>query len=85
MSHDFKYSLNDGVITWKGYEIYLPDSATDYALSQGLVKFSALPQEWPHNALIRNFAAIQFDYNPFLNTNSCKPKSFVGKNLAVKS
>jgi hypothetical protein len=75
MSHDFTYSLNDGVITWKVHEIHLPGSATDYALSQGLVKFSALPQEWtPHNVLIRNSAAIQFDYNPFLITNSVQTK-----------
>lgn len=74
-THDFDHSLENGILTWRVYDIFLPDSATDLAGSQGAVKFSALPNKnTPHNTLINNTAAIQFDYNPYLITNTVQSK-----------
>ncbi|MBK9319724.1 MAG: hypothetical protein IPM91_13575, partial [Bacteroidetes bacterium] len=49
----------------------LPDSTTDEPNSHGLVQFSILPVAGlPMNTVIQNAAAIYFDYNVPVITNS---------------
>ena len=70
MTHPFTVSLENNVLVWQVFGISLPDSASDLEGSQGFVSFSIKPKaNTPHNALVINRAAIQFDFNEYIITN----------------
>jgi len=70
-SHIVRTSLNtSGLVTFDFQEIYLVDSLTNPAGSQGYVSFSIDPLEnLNENTSIKNLANIYFDYNPAIVTN----------------
>ena len=72
MSHAGTASITEaGVITWRFDKIELPDSITDEPGSHGYVYFQILPKTGgSFGTKIENTAYIQFDYNPFIQTNT---------------
>jgi uncharacterized repeat protein (TIGR01451 family) len=70
-SHTCVTRFVDGVITWQFYNINLPDSNTSEPLSHGWVEFSMLPKQGlPDGTVISNEAAIYFDFNAPVITNT---------------
>ncbi len=70
-SHLFSTAINDGVITWVNNNIELPDSTSDPLGSNGSVSFSVqMKKNIKAFNTVENKAHIQFDYNPFIITNS---------------
>lgn len=72
MSHDgYVLMSEDGVLVWTFNNINLPDSGSNEALSHGFVQFKILPrQELPYGTRVENSAAIQFDFNELIYTNT---------------
>lgn len=70
-SHPYDWRLDDaGILTFSFYNIALPDSSTNFAGSQGFVKFKVAQQvDLPVETSIENDAAIYFDFNPPIITN----------------
>ncbi len=59
------------VVKFRFNEIYLPDSGTDRSGSNGWVSYNILPKtDRAPGTQIRNTAAIYFDYNPAVVTNT---------------
>lgn len=79
-SHPYSWSINDGeYLTFRFDEIRLPDSTTNLAASQGFVEFSIEQKaDLPIGTAIDNTAAIYFDFNPpiYTNTNQHKVGDF---------
>lgn len=71
-SHPYRVELSGrGFLKFIFDNIMLPDSAANEAASQGFVEFSILPRsDVPLGAEIFNSAAIYFDFNPPIFTNS---------------
>ena len=71
-SHDYTMEfIYPNIVEWHFYDINLPDSATNFLLSQGFVKFSIDLQEGlASGTMIENTAGIYFDYNPVVLTNT---------------
>lgn len=71
-SHDYKYQISeDRVISFTFDRIFLPDSNSNEAASHGFIEYKITPgQAIPAGILIENRAAIQFDYNEFIITNT---------------
>lgn len=70
-SHPVKLSVDgQGVLSFRFDNILLPDSSTNLAASQGFVQFSIAPfADVPLGSVIRNEAAIYFDFNAPIFTN----------------
>ena len=70
-SHDCKISIKDGIVFFEMRNIMLPDSNIDNTNSNGFIRFSMLAKT---NVIagdnISNSAAIYFDYNKPIITNS---------------
>jgi len=71
-SHTYSLKLNDnGELSWTFNNILLPDSGVNEPGSHGYVKFSvAIKNNLAHQTPILNTAAIYFDYNPPIITNT---------------
>lgn len=71
-SHPYTVRMHGaGIVTWRFENIMLPDSGADLAGSQGFVKFKIRTQPGLQPAdVIRNRAAIYFDYNAPIITNT---------------
>jgi uncharacterized repeat protein (TIGR01451 family) len=71
-SHPVTRTIKNGnVLEFRFDQILLPDSTTDEPNSHGLVQLSILPVAGlPMNTVIQNAAAIYFDYNVPVITNS---------------
>jgi len=71
-SHDYKYQISeDRVISFTFDRIFLPDSNSNEAASHGFIEYKIKPgQAIPAGSIIENRAAIQFDYNEFIITNT---------------
>jgi hypothetical protein len=70
-SHPCTYSVDNNTITWKFMNIFLPDSNTNEPLSHGWVEFSIKPKQGlPDGTVITNEAAIYFDFNEPIITNT---------------
>jgi uncharacterized repeat protein (TIGR01451 family) len=71
-SHPYQYDLNgQGVVHFLFEDILLPDSSTNESASQGFAKFSIKPRlEAPLQTRIENTAAIYFDFNDPIFTNT---------------
>lgn len=72
MSHEGQVQISDqGVIRWVFDNIQLPDSLRDEPNSHGYVMFRIVPKTTLKGGTpLRNTAYIQFDYNPFIATNT---------------
>ncbi len=75
-SHPFEMAqLNDNVLHFSFPGIMLPDSTTNPAGSQGYVQFRVYPKPGlPLGTVVENRAAIYFDYNPPIITNTVTRK-----------
>jgi uncharacterized repeat protein (TIGR01451 family) len=71
-SHPYEYELTlDGVAVFTFRNILLPDSTTNEPASHGYVNFSVYPRaDLPLGTLIENGAAIYFDFNEPIITNT---------------
>ena len=71
-SHDMQTTLSeDGAISFLFENIFLPDSTTDLAGSQGFVKYRIQPKVGLDDfTLVENTAHIYFDANPAIVTNT---------------
>ena len=70
-NHTCITKIIDGTITWQFYNINLPDSNSNEPLSHGWVEFSMLPKQGlPDGTVISNEAAIYFDFNAPVITNT---------------
>ena len=72
VSHPYQFKISAGnVVTWNFNDINLIDSTTNEAASHGFIQFKVLlKKDVPQHARIENRAAIQFDYNAFIITNT---------------
>jgi len=71
-SHPYTYELIDGNVMYFYFDnILLPDSSINFSASEGFVQFniSQLPN-LPDRSIIENSAAIYFDYNDPIITNT---------------
>jgi len=71
-SHPYRLNISgNGALSFLFDPIFLPDSLTNWAGSQGFVKFSiAAKKGVAPGAAILNRAAIYFDHNPSIYTNT---------------
>jgi len=71
-SHKYEFQIVDSnVLKWYFRDINLIDSLHDEPNSHGFAKFTIKPKPGlPDGTEIINSAAIQFDYNPYLITNT---------------
>ena len=71
-SHPYTVDMHgDGIVTWRFENILLPDSFVNEPASNGFVKFKIRQRENnPVGTVIENSAAIYFDYNAAIITNT---------------
>lgn len=71
-SHSYQYDLNgQGIVHFLFEDILLPDSFTNEVASHGFAKFSIKPRiDAPLQTRIENTAAIYFDFNDPIFTNT---------------
>ncbi len=71
VSHNYQLEVIDNkILTWKFYNIMLPDSGTNYAASMGHIVYQIrLKNGVQLGDQIKNKAYIYFDYNPAIITN----------------
>lgn len=71
-SHPFQMEMTDGnALRFTFTNILLPDSTTDRTASNGYVKYRVRPRpNLPDNTRIENRAAIYFDFNEAITTNT---------------
>jgi uncharacterized repeat protein (TIGR01451 family) len=70
-SHSYNWTLSGGKLNVLFPNIMLTDSASNYAASQGWFQFRIKPAgNYPAGTVIPNSAAIYFDYNPPIITNT---------------
>ena len=71
-SHPYSLEIENGnILKWTFDNINLPDSTTDFAGSNGFVKFRIAQQTGlADGTVIENTAEIYFDYNPAVITNT---------------
>ena len=82
-SHPYRFDLSGrGIATFVFDNILLPDSNANQAASNGFVKFSILPRaDAPLETVIENNAAIYFDFNEPVITNTVFHR--LGENFIV--
>ena len=70
-SHPYELDISgDGVLRFTFNDIMLPDSNVNEAASNGFVSFTITPhKDVPPGTVIKNEAAIYFDFNDFILTN----------------
>jgi uncharacterized repeat protein (TIGR01451 family) len=70
-SHNCKTTIKDNIAYFEFLDILLPDSNANEIKSHGFVSFKIKPQPYvPQNTTITNTAAIFFDYNAPVITNT---------------
>lgn len=84
-SHEYHFNLTGpGVVEFLYENILLPDSNVNEPASNGFVKFSIRPKEdAPLETLIENNAAIYFDFNEPVVTNTVFHR--LGENFVVRA
>ena len=84
-SHPYKFAqINDNIIQFTFENILLPDTSTNLAASEGFVDFTIYPKDGlPDGTEVLNSAAIYFDFNEPVITNTVK--RVYGKYLVVTS
>lgn len=75
-SHPYTVSIyGNGIVSWKFENILLPDSSTNEVQSHGYVSFKIRTRQGlPVGTVISNSAAIYFDYNDPVITNTASIK-----------
>ena len=71
-SHPYQFTIEgNGILTWRFNNILLPDSTVNEPGSHGYVRFSIRQKAYNNYGIqIQNSAAIQFDFNPYVLTNT---------------
>lgn len=70
-SHPYNFRRVNNKLIWNFYNINLPPTATSPALSHGYIQFKVKPNAgYGIGTIIPNAAAIYFDYNPPIHTNT---------------
>jgi len=84
-SHLYEFSqINDSILHISFENIVLPDSATNPEASQGFITFQVYPKpDLPQGTPVDNRAAIYFDQNPPIITNTVR--RVYGEYLIVKT
>ena len=89
-SHNYQFEIVEGkILKFTFPKINLPDSTKNQAASQGFIKFLVkLKPNIPFNTVIKNSAAIFFDFNEPVITNTTfhtlrKPIRYNSKNLPL--
>lgn len=84
-SHDYQFNLTGpGIVEFLFENILLPDSNVNEPASNGFVKFSILPRtDAPLESVIENDAAIYFDFNEPVVTNTTFHR--LGENFLVRA
>ncbi|BDS10517.1 DUF7619 domain-containing protein [Aureispira anguillae] len=82
-SHDYSFRIyGPRVLEWRFNNIILPDSSSNLIASQGFVSFKVKQAaNLPLGTIINNHAAIYFDFNQPIITNTSKHKLAVPKEL----
>ncbi len=82
-SHPYQFNLTGpGIVEFLYENILLPDSNVNQAASNGFVKFSIYPKaDAPLETLIENDAAIYFDFNEPVITNTTRHR--LGENFVT--
>ncbi len=71
-SHPYELEIEDNALKFIFNNILLPDSTVNEPGSHGFVRFQIDPRgDLPLGALVENSAAIYFDYNEPVVTNTC--------------
>lgn len=71
VSHSYDLVINGNVLTWRFFNINLPDSNTNEPLSHGFIEYSISPEAGlSDGTTIENTAYIYFDFNPPVITNT---------------
>ncbi|MEM6805252.1 MAG: FG-GAP-like repeat-containing protein, partial [Bacteroidota bacterium] len=86
-SHSYRYEISeDRVLSFFFDRIFLPDSTSNEAASHGFVQFKIKPGEGVLvGTIIENTAAIQFDFNEYIITNTVKNQVVNALSLAEQS
>jgi len=70
-SHNYDLVINGNILTWRFFNINLPDSNTNEPLSHGFIEYSISPKPGlADGTTIENEAAIYFDFNAPVITNT---------------
>lgn len=70
-SHNYDLVINGNVLTWRFFNIYLPDSNTNEPASHGFIEYSISPKAGlTDGTTIENTAYIYFDFNAPVVTNT---------------
>lgn len=71
-SHPYHVRMHgNGIVTWRFENILLPDSSTNETESHGFVKFKIRTKSsLPNGTVLNNSAAIYFDFNSAILTNT---------------
>ena len=71
-SHTYEAILDsNGLVTFTFSNILLPDSTINEPLSHGFITYTIAPQQnLQENTIVENTAAIFFDFNPAITTNT---------------
>jgi hypothetical protein len=70
-SHNYDLVINGNILTWRFFNINLPDSNTNEPLSHGFIEYSISPKPGlADGTTIENVAAIYFDFNQPVITNT---------------
>jgi uncharacterized repeat protein (TIGR01451 family) len=74
-SHPYEFTVDGRTFTFKFANIKLPDSTTNEPRSHGFIKYSIAPLESVANqTIVKNKAAIYFDFNAPVETNEVSNK-----------
>lgn len=86
-SHEVKYTpLEGGIVRFDFPGIQLPDSTTNEQESQGFVTFSLAPEaDLPQGSVFENRAAIYFDFNEPIITNTATVEVIVPTGIRERS
>lgn len=70
-SHNYDLVINGNILTWRFFNINLPDSNTNEPASHGFIEYSISPKPGlADGTTIENVAAIYFDFNEPVITNT---------------
>lgn len=70
-SHPYDLVINGNILTWRFFNINLPDSNTNEPASHGFIEYSISPKPGlADGTTIENVAAIYFDFNEPVITNT---------------
>lgn len=70
-SHNYEFDITGRELSWTFHNILLPDSTENEPRSHGFIEYTVKPRpDLPIGTVIQNRAAIYFDFNPPVMTNT---------------